>query len=217
MWKPSHGKQKNNSVCSYPQPLYAIILQVVVGIVFSLLSKLYAPPKCFNSFFFATNEKKVEWWESKDSRDKNMDYSALFSVSFDPWILFYLWLDSPLPLPPPSGSGKTLSVPATRNLNLSLSSTKRKKLIYVFCNVFSIPDTELFPFCLRSLDVSTMTCYSRYDISTHHFLVSNSHAICIQVKFNIFLVVDNFLITSINLCNHSPLSAFTSIYLSEVS
>lgn len=166
--------------------------------------------------FFATNEKEVERWEPKDSRDKNMDYSALFSVSFDPWILCFV-LSLTQGFFPFSGSQKSLSAPASRNLNLSLSSTKRKKLIYSFCSIFSIPDTELFPFSPRSLAASAMTCYSRYDIRVITSLVSNFHAICIQVKFHIFLAVDNFLITCINLCHHSPFSAFTSIYQSEVS
>lgn len=122
-----------------------------------------------------------------------------------------------------SGSGKLLFVLPTRNLSLSLSSTKAFHLVapkgkghswflqYLFhTRHITIPIFSTKLGCLlKDLLLSIWNM-------THHLLVSSSHAICIQVKFHIFLAVDGFLITSINLCHHSPLSAFTSSYQSEV-
>lgn len=103
----------------------------------SLLPKLYAFPKYFNSFFDCYWERGGEM-EIKRHNRKDTDYSALFSVSFDPWILCFVLNFTPFfYYHYYSGSGKLLFVLATRNLSLSLSSTKRKRPFMVFAISFS--------------------------------------------------------------------------------
>lgn len=111
---------------------------ILKSIVFSLHPKLYDLPKTFNSFTDCYWERSGEMGIKRHNR-KDMNYSVLFSVSLDPWILFCVEFDSFLNYCYHyySGSGKSYFVPSTRNLSLSLSSTKRKGSFMVFAISFS--------------------------------------------------------------------------------
>lgn len=82
-------RKRVNSVFSQLQSPYAITLKTVASIVFSLFLKLYTLPKCFDSFLDYYWERGGEMGIKRHNR-KYVDYSALFSISFDPWILCFV-------------------------------------------------------------------------------------------------------------------------------
>lgn len=137
IWKSHHGKQKEDEFSAFPATasLCHYSQSWVISIVFSLLPKLYALPKCFNSFLYCCWERGGEMGIKRHNR-KDTDYSALFSVSFVPWILCFVFLYFIIIIIIILAV-ENLFVPTPRNLSLLLSNTKRKRSFMVFAITFS--------------------------------------------------------------------------------